>query len=454
MTRAIVVGASLAGLVAARVLSDAVEEVTVVERDELPTDAVLRPGVPQAGHVHVLLRRGHRELSRLFPEFDARLAAGGAPPIDWVGDTVWITPDGEAPRFASRLRSRAASRPLFEAVLRDLVQRRENVRFVDGQEVVGLSGSASAVTGVRVRRRGSPLEDTAAEGDHELPGWLVVDASGRGSRTPGFLAELGLEPPAETMVDASLRYASRTYRVPPGERDWTALLVRDRPPGSTRGGGAFAIEGDRWLVTLGGAGAADHPPTDDAGFLDFARTLISPRIYEAIGDAEPLTPTRGWARTANRWRHAERMPDWPSGLTLAGDSLCALNPVYGQGMSVAAMEGPVLAAWLRSAPVAKAMARGHPPDTRPLIRDVAATARLPWFLAVGEDSRVPGVVGAPPAGRAARLVQRYIEGVIHASARDAGAYRRFTEVTQLIRPPVALFDPALIWRVMRVRSAR
>ena len=453
MTRAVVVGASIAGLVAARVLSDVVEEVLVVERDELPTDAASRAGVPQSTHAHLLLRRGYSELCRLFPGFDERLAAAGSPSVDWVRDAVWITADGEAPRFPSRLRSRAATRPLFEAVVRDLVRERPNVRFVDGHEVVGLRGDASSVTGVRMRRRGT-THPADGDGGEELAAWLVVDASGRSSRVPAFLAEFGLASPEETVVDASLRYATRIYRIPPGVRDWISLLVRDRPPGSTRGGLVFRIEGDRWLVTLGGAGEADHPPTDDVGFLEFTRSFISPRIHDAIRDAEPLTPTRGWARTANRWRHAERMRDWPAGLTLFGDSLCSFNPVYGQGMSVAAMEGPILARWLRSGPVELALRSGRPPDARPLLREIAATARLPWFLAVGEDARVPGVVGAPPIGQAGRLARRYVDAVLRAAARDPDAFRRFTEVTQLVRPPVALFDPMLMWRVARVRFAR
>jgi flavin-dependent dehydrogenase len=448
VTRAIVVGASIAGLVAARVLSDRLDEVVVVERDRLSDGADARPGVPQAVHVHVLLRRGYVELTRLFPAFDERLANAGAPAIDWSRDAQWITPAGQAPRFPSTLRSRTASRALFEATIRALTLERANVRLLDGHEAVGLIGDAHAISGVRLRPRpvAGSTPEPAGDTRTNLEGWLVVDASGRGSRTPAELEAVGVPEPQETVIDASLRYATRIYRIPTGSRDWKGLLVRDRPPSGTRGGGVFELEGGRWVVTLGGAGV-DQPPTDEAGFHDFARSLVSPILADAIRDAEPLTPVRGWARTANRWRHVERMRDWPAGFALAGDAMCALNPVYGQGMSVAALEGPVLAVWLNSASTARALASDSPPATTDLMRRLARAARLPWLLATAEDARIAGVQGAPEAGRLGSILQRYVDEIQLNAARDRRTMRRFTEVSQLVRGPIALFDPLVLWRV-------
>jgi 2-polyprenyl-6-methoxyphenol hydroxylase-like FAD-dependent oxidoreductase len=488
-TRAIVVGASIAGLVAARVLADDLDEVVLVERDPLPDGAQARPGVPQAAHVHILLRRGYVELRRLFPMLDARLAAAGATPIDWGRDAMWVTRDGTAPRFRSGLRSRAASRALLEATLRTLTLEHPNIRLVDGTEAVGLIGDAGGIVGVRLRRRpgagdapragdpsgtggpsgggdpsraeeapgaGDVLRDDEAQEPRpaddpaatiELRGSLVVDAAGRSSRLPAELAALGLPVPDETVIDAALRYATRTYRVPPGTRDWMAVLVRDRPPTGTRGGGVFPIEGDRWVVTLGAAGG-DRPPTDAAGYAAFVESLFSPLIADAIRDAEPLTPVRGWARTANRWRHVERIHDWPPGLALVGDALCALNPVYGQGMSVAAMEGPVLARWLRGRSTRRALAAGAPPPTAGLLRDLARTARLPWFLATAEDVRIESVIGAPPPGRFESIARRYVDELFAVAIRDQRTMLRFIEVNQLVRPPIALLDPPVAGRVV------
>jgi len=470
--RAVVIGASIAGLLAARVLADAVDEVVLVERDQLPDGALTRPGVPHAVHAHILLRRGYLELVRLFPTIDRRLAEGGAHPVDLTRDAVYITPGGEAPRFASSLRSRAASRDLFEAVIRELTLQRPNVRVLGGHEVLGLVGDAGGVRGVRIQRRATPRATEAPEkperpekpaapqgaeatgaGGEELDAWLVVDTSGRTSRAPAFLREIGGPALAETVVDASLRYSTRTYRAPQRRLDWKILVVRDRPPTSTRGGGVFPLEGDRWVVTLGGAGA-DNPPTDEAGYLEFSRALISPRLFEAIRDAEPLTPVRGWARTANRWRHVERVERWPAGFVMLGDALCALNPVYGQGMSVAAMEARNLEAWLGTPAVARAMQAARPPDTGGLVRDLARTARLPWFMATAEDALIPGVQGAPDPGFLGRLAGRYLDEIHLGVARDRQTLRRFTEVSQLVRPPIALLDPIVVWRVGRGVASR
>jgi hypothetical protein len=206
------------------------------------------------------------------------------------------------------------------------------------------------------------------------------------------------------------------------------------------------IEGGRWVVTLGGAGE-DQPPTDDDGFVAFARDLVSPRLFDAIRDAEVLSPIHGWARTANRWRHAERIRAWPAGFTLFGDSLCALNPVYGQGMSVAAMEGGVLGRWLDASGVGPDRRSVTPPDTGRLIRELARTARLPWFLATGEDARIDGVTGVDRVSPLEALGRRYIDEVVLDSAHDAHTLRRFTEVSNLVRPPIALFDPRVVARV-------
>lgn len=458
-SRAVVVGASIAGLVAARVLSEHLDEVVVVERDTIDDHDGTRPGVPQAPHLHVLLRRGHRELSRLYPSLDGRLAASGAPAFDMLRDGVWVAPNGEAPRFPSHLRTRSATRALLESTIRALTLDRSNVRLLEGHELVGLVGDPTTVLGVSLRRHpaahgaAAPSEraadDVQPHGSNglQLDAWVVMDASGRSSRAPELLSAIGAPIPEETVIDAALRYTTRHYRLEhDAARDWKALLIRDRPPSSTRAGVALQVEGGRWVVTLSGAGA-DQPPTDAAGFLDFARELISPRLFHAVRDAEPLSAVRGWARTANRWRHVERVR-WPDGFAVVGDALCALNPVYGQGMSVAAMEGAVLASWLASPDVQRARRSGSPPDTGRLVRSFAVAARLPWFLATSEDARLPGVTGAPTPGLREGIGRRYMDAVLANAVSDPLTLRRFLEVTNLVRPPIALLDPLVLSRIV------
>jgi 2-polyprenyl-6-methoxyphenol hydroxylase-like FAD-dependent oxidoreductase len=464
--RAVVIGASIAGLVAARALSECVDEVLIIERDRIDGQSAPRPGVPQAAHVHVLLRRGFVELTRQFPALDQRLAAATAPAVDLLQDSVWIMPAGVAPRVRSTLRTRSATRQLFESTIRDLTLERPNVRLMDGYESVGLRGDATAVSGVDVRARPARREREVSSGATQGPGesdasedalisidaWLVVDAAGRTSRAPEHLAAIGAPVPDESVVDASLRYATRLYRASDRPRDWKAMLIRDRPPSSTRGGVIFAVEDGRWVVTLGGAGV-DQPPVDEDGFAEFARSLISPRLADAIRDAEPLSSVRGWARTANRWRHVERVR-WPDGYAVMGDALCALNPVYGQGMSVAAMEGDVLRRWLDSPTVVRARRSSSAPDTGRLVRAFAGAARVPWFLATGEDARIDGVIGAAKPRVAEVIGRRYVDAVMLDAVRDARTLRRFSEVSNLVRPPFALFDPIVLARVMRGAMAR
>ena len=187
----------------------------------------------------------------------------------------------------------------------------------------------------------------------------MVVADGRNSRLPDWLAALGYEPPQETVVNSFQGYASRLYRPPAGfEADWKALYIQQAPPADPRGGVVSPVEGGLWLVSLIG-GDGDYPPTDEAGFLDFARSLRSPALYEAIAEAEPLTPIVGQRATENRLRHYDRLGRLPEGVVVVGDAVCAFNPVYGQGMTAAAIGAEVLDRWLRGESSRRSPGRGR-----------------------------------------------------------------------------------------------
>jgi len=308
-THAVVIGGSMAGLLAARVLADHFERVTLVERDRFPDGPEFRKGVPQARHVHVLLSRGFRVLERLFPGVSAELAAAGAPEVDWTGDCGVCTRGGWHPRFLSGIVSRICSRALLEWTIRRRVAARPNVRFLQACDVVELLPAAGGarVRGVRLRWREGPPADLDPAEEHELQADLVVDASGRDSRAPRWLAALGYPAPAVTTINSFLGYATRWYRRPAGfQADWKALLLGAGPPEGKRGGIILPVEGDRWFVTITGGGR-DYPPGDEAGFLEFARSLRSSALYEAIKDAEPLSPVYVYRRTENRLRQYERL---------------------------------------------------------------------------------------------------------------------------------------------------
>ena len=251
--RAIVVGGGIAGLLAARVLAEHLGQVTVVERDRPPLRPDFRPGVPQARHVHALFVRGRVLLERLFPGLGAELAAAGAERLQWPADILWYGPFGWGGRACSGLVTYSSGRELLEWLVRRRLASDARVAFVDGHQVAELVGDHSGgVDGVVLRRHGgreSPdAPPTAMRAD------LVVDASGRESRAPRWLESLGYPPPAETVVNSFLGYASRYYHRPPDDdRPWKAAIIQHARPRGTRSGVLAPLEGDRWILTLVGA---------------------------------------------------------------------------------------------------------------------------------------------------------------------------------------------------------
>lgn len=336
---AVVIGGSIAGLTAARMLAGSFERVTIVERDRLPQGLEFRAGAPQARHAHMLLPRGQAILEEQFPGLTEELVQDGAVAVHPSRD-VLVFEDGDwyHPPSPSGQLSLACSRPLLEHVVRRRLKKDSRVQILESTEVLGLKADAQTrrVQGVTVRERGgSPTVQ-------ELEASLVLDASGRASRAPQWLRKLDFCPPQEWTIDAFVGYTTRLYRRPKEfAADWKALHVRLSPPDHTRGGLIVPLEDDRWQVALVGI-ARDHPPTDDEGFRAFARSLPTPLLYEAIAAAQPLTSAYGFRHTANRLRRYDRLPCYLEGFLVCGDAACTLNPVYALGMTAAVAGGPVL----------------------------------------------------------------------------------------------------------------
>ncbi|MFB0627516.1 FAD-dependent oxidoreductase [Streptomyces sp. AB3(2024)] len=429
---AVVLGAGLAGLLTARVLAERFARVTVVERDELPRGGPeFRPGVPQSRHAHVLWARGLEAMERLLPGITGELTAGGAVLLDSPRDFLWLSPaDWFGPLPGTRVL--LASRELTEWTLRRAVLRDPRIEVRTGRLATGLVAGPDgrSVAGVTLRE------------DGPVPAGLVVDATGRTSKTPAWLAALGLPAPAVTRYDSHLGYSSRTYRIPPDpERRWRGMYVQGRPD-SPRGGVLVPVDGDRWLVTLIGNG--EHaPPTKDPGFLEFARGLRSPALYDAVREAEPLSEPVGFRGTANEWRHYERLERLPDGLLVAGDAGCRFNPVYGHGMTVAALGAEAL----REA-LAGLTADRIPAASRELQRRTATAASVAWQIATSEDLRYPGTEGPPP-DRATRILQHYMSRVMVGANTDPELSAPFFGVLSLTEPPTTLLSP---WTVLRVLS--
>ena len=446
LTHAVVVGAGMGGLLVAHALSRHVDRVTVVERDVLPNAPAARAGIPQGRHVHVLQPGGLTAAEHLLPGFQDQLVAHGAIPVVVPRDLLWMSRAGwMAPQAGAGHVVMSASRDLIEWVTRDLVLARSAIEVRTGTEVAGLAVRDGRVVGLDVRPRGAaPGEPT-----ERLVADLVVDASGRRSRAPDWLEAAGYDRPDEEVIDADLGYASRTYRRGPEDlAGWQAVLLQPRAPECTRMAVMFPIEGDRWLVTLAGANG-DVPPTDEEGFLAFATGLRSPVLADALDRLEPLSPIVGFRRTANRRRRFEDLRRVPDGFLAVGDAACAFNPVYGQGMSVAAM-------------TAEAIDRGLRAHTARTFGDLAGActglqrvvARLnagAWMVATGEDLRFPRTEGGrvTPADR---VVRRYLDRVVVAATSDPVANGAFSDVITMTAPPTSLLRPRLAARVLSRRT--
>ena len=327
---AVVLGGSLTGLLAARVLADHFERVTLIERDAYPENSEARRGIPQANHVHGLLVRGRQILEEFFPGLQDEMIAAGAPVVDMANEIAWFTPAGWGVRFPSDLKVLAFTRPMLDLYVRRHLARNPRVEIVDNTDVLRLvpGSSENQLAGVLICSRSSDADRRVAK---QLRADLVVDATGRASRAPRWLGDLGYSTPEETVINAHIGYASRLYQILDNfERDWKCVFVQGAPPERKRGAILFQVEGNRWLVTLIGGGR-DYPPSDELGFLDFARSLPVSTIFDAIRAAQPLSPIKTHRATENRLRRYEGAKDLPENFLVLGDAACAFNPVYGQG---------------------------------------------------------------------------------------------------------------------------
>jgi 2-polyprenyl-6-methoxyphenol hydroxylase-like FAD-dependent oxidoreductase len=431
--RAVVLGASMAGLLAARVLTDSYGQVTVIDRDELPETPMHRRGVPHGRHLHALAARGQQALEELFPGLTAELVAHGVPAGDLLANGRWYFSGHRLRQAHTGLVLLCAGRPFLESHVRARVRALPNLRFLGRCDVVGLATTQDGrrVTGARVLRR-------ADGGAEELLGAdLVVDATGRGSRAPAWLDALGYPRPEREQVRMGLGYATRTYRLPSDALDGDLAILDAATPQHPRTGALLILEGDRWMLTLAGI-LGDHPPTDPDGFLAFARSLRFPDIYQAIRDAQPLDDPVGFRFPASVRHRYERLDRLPAGFLVVGDAVCSFNPIYGQGMTVAALEALTLRRHLEP---------GVEPQPRRWFRDLARVVDVPWDMAAGGDLVFPGVQGRRTLK--VRLVSAYLARLHAAAARDASLASAFLRVVGMVAPPQTLLRPGLALRVLR-----
>jgi 2-polyprenyl-6-methoxyphenol hydroxylase-like FAD-dependent oxidoreductase len=431
--RAVVLGGSMAGLLAARVLADAFAEVVIVDRDKLADVTAARRGVPQGRHVHGLLARGQEILDELFPGFTAQAIDAGIPTGD-LGEVRWFFNGIRLRPYSTGLVCVSADRPVLESRVRARVAALPNVSFAEECDIVGLTADLGGrrVTGARIQRRvaGSTEETLAAD--------LVIDATGRASRTPTWLEELGYARPAEERIKIDLSYTSRHYRLPD-----EALMNGDLSinpvsgPANHRGAFLTRVQDGRVILSLTGV-LGDAAPTDPEGFLDWARSLPVPDVYEVVKELEPLDDAVSFHYPASVRRRYDQLTEFPAGLLVVGDAACSFNPVYGQGMTVAAQEALVLSAHL---------GQGGVLDPLAFLKDIAGVIEVPWQISAGGDLAFPEVEAPRPPE--VQMMNAYMALLQSAATRDGAVTGTFMRVAGLVAPPTELMSPDTIYRVLK-----
>jgi 2-polyprenyl-6-methoxyphenol hydroxylase-like FAD-dependent oxidoreductase len=433
---AVVLGASMAGLLAGRVLADFYRTVTVVERDMLPDTPANRQGVPQGRHGHVLLRRGSQILSDLFPGLLDELVAEGVPVWD-DGDLSKIDVSFRghqilrAGQFAdlSSTTLYSPSRPFLEFHVRQRVLALQNVQMLEGRDVLELACTSELdrINGVRIANRESGAEEL-------LGADVVVDAMGRGSRTPVFLESLGYQRPVEDELAIRLTYSSQPFYVPPGTLQ-KKVYVYNFVPGRPKAVSVFGYENDTWMLTIQGI-MGQETPFDHAEMLEFAASVAPDHVVAALHSGQPIGDVARHRIHSNRWRRYDELRRLPNGLLVIGDAICSFNPIYGQGMTVAAMDALALRDCLHD---------GGPDLPRRFFTAAAKGIGVAWQMAVGSDLALPELEAPRPLS--VRLPNAYNDWVLSAAASDVHVAEQFMKVLNLVERPGHLLRPAVMTRV-------
>lgn len=420
----VIVGASLAGLFAAAAAAASGSRTMIIERDVLPDRPVARKGVPQGRQPHVLLHRGLLAAEKLIPGIREDLLSHGAVPFD-TGTMAWLGEYGWLPTWIPAYETVSATRPLLEHLVRKRVGELDGVALREGARVTDLQRDAGGWHVV--------CDDTTT-----VRADLVIDASGRGSRLPHWLSDLDVPTPEPLMVDAHLGYACRTYRAV-GESPIEIAVVIAATPRTGRGALAIPVEDGDWLVVAGGYGDR-RPSREPAEFDEFLATLPDPAIWELTQLLEPVSDVAIHRQTGNRRNRYGRSRAWPAGLLAVGDAYCAFNPVYGQGITVAACQALLILDTLKHD---RTPTGGGPMETRRLQRRIGAATELPWLVATTEDLRHPTSSGSQ--SKVQRLIGLWTGQLARLAAHgDRGAYLAFARVYHLMSAPAVLFHPSVI----------
>ena len=422
---AIVIGASMGGLLAARVLSDYYQRVTLIEKDHFPSPGGHRRGVPQSRHTHGLLAAGYRTLETLFLGIGQDIMDAGGVPGDVVETGRWFHEGGYLRQVKSGLDGALLSRPLLESIVRRRALANDKISVMEGVEVSGLKQASKGVVA------GLELQD-----GRELSADLIVESCGRASKGIEWLEALEYAAPKVEKVEIALAYTTRIFRREPSHLGGNLAAIIPPTPEGKRGGVILAQENSTWTVTL--LSYFGQPaPSDLAGFREFAATLPAPDIAEVLCLAQPIGDAQGMRFPASIRKRYEHLDRFPEGYLAFGDSICSFNPIYGQGMSSAALQALALGEALK--------ADRHNLAKR-FFAQAAKVVDIPWSIAVGNDLRMPETIGPRNAG--VNFVNWYIAKLHKAAHKDAELTVAFLKVANLLAPPPSVMHPRLAWRVL------
>lgn len=441
---AVVIGGSMAGLLAARVLSDLFDRVIVLERDVECKSPIARAGVPQGAHFHALLAKGYEILCEFFPGLEDSLLADGAVKVDVCNDFSWHHFGGWKLQFVTEVAGLFASRPFIEFKVRELVSAIPNVTILHEREVCALqlSDDRSSVDGVEICSASNKSFRETIKSD------LVVDASGRTSQLSKWLADFGFDSPKEETMNVGVGYTTRIYERSSFPARGKGLLITPKPPFTKRTGGLFPIEGNRWICTLGGW-HADHAPRSDDGFLEFAKSLPASDIYDIISKEKPVSAVSVFKYPVSKRYRYELLKQMPKNIIPIGDSICSFNPIYGQGMTVCALEARALGDSLSKQIKKTGRMSGF---EKHFIKTIAnEVIDVAWTLSTCEDLRFPETVGN--RNLKTKLANIYVSRIHELAKSDAKVLWKFYKVMNMLKPPSVLFHPTVLAKALFAKSS-
>lgn len=431
-TKAIIIGGGIAGKLFAAAISPYFHRIHILEKDVEPLEKRVRPGVSQAHHTHALLQAGEKAMEALFPGFRKDMEASGSIKIDTINDLAWFHHGRWKSRFKSEFTTLLQTRTLLETYLEKRVRQLDNVNYIYGAKVISyiLDPKSHRLSGVEVKdEKESKI----------LPAELVIDASGASSFTKTWIEKQGISVP-EDKVDIGLCYATRIFELPEENRDYKIKLLYPDPPTQEIGGTLSKVEDNKYIVTLIGylnsIKAEDIKSAD--GFLEYASKLPLDDIYKELIKGKSLTDTKIFNIPYMVWRRFDKVV-LPEGLLVAGDSFCRVDPVFGQGMSVAALEAMAIKDYFSRQPKSGSLKK--------LQKKMAKIIAPVWSMVVCEDFRYDKVQGKKPFGL--KFQQWYVKKIFLVSTKKRSIYKDFIKVMNLENPPAILFKPSTVKEVLR-----